>query len=295
MARVPLIDTHVHFWDMRSPLPGLAWHWLARDADHSVIGDIDAIKSVKYDVTALWGEARFADVAGFVHVQAAIGSDDPVLETEWLTRMRREAPAPFTIVAHADLGTPDGAGQIERHAWSPYFVGVRDFAAERWLAAGDDNAVYEASLRELARRGLVFDLDCEWMNMAAAARLAGRHPDLAVVLEHIGFPRARDDAYFADWSRAVRGLATADNVTCKISGVGMSDPRFTPESLRRWVDTCLDAFGPDRCVLGSNWPVDRLFSGYERIMDTYRGCLGELTAGEREKILRGNAARLYRL
>lgn len=75
----------------------------------------------------------------------------------------------------------------------------------------------------------------------------------------------------------------------------MTDPRFTPESLRRWVETCVEVFGPARCVLGSNWPVDRLYSSYDVIMDLYRGYIAGLGETEQVAILSGNARRLYRL
>ena len=114
--------------------------------------------------------------------------------------------------------------------------------------------------------------------MAAARDLARRHPELQVVLQHIGFPRSRDDEYFANWSAGMRTLAEAPNVTCKISGVAMTDPRFTPASLQRWIDTSLEVFGPDRCVLGSNWPVDRICSSYDVIMDIYRDRLARPSA-----------------
>lgn len=295
MARHPIIDTHVHFWNMATPDEGMAWVWLEKDFLHPILGDIDGMKSVKFDINHVYAESRFADVSAFVHVQAAIGSDDPVKETTWLTRMRADAPVPFTIVAHADLGTDDAMRQLDGHGESPYFVGVRDFASEPMLASGEINPVYEASLRVLADRGLAFDLDCEWMNMGAALELARRHPDLQIVLEHIGFPRKRDDAYFESWNAAIRGLAQADNVTCKISGLGMTDPLFTKESLRRWVDSCVEAFGADRCVLGSNWPVDRLYSSYDVIMDLYREYISGLSESEQAKILSENAARIFKL
>jgi len=295
MSRFPIVDTHVHFWDMRTADLDMAWVWLDKDADHPIIGDIDAIKMVKYDINSLWAEARFAEVRGFVHVQAAIGSADPVTETRWLTGMRESAPVPFTIVAHADLGNEEALDQLERHAESPYFVGIRDFMTEPYLASGEINELFEASLRDVTRRGLVFDLDCGWPNMAAGAELARRHPDLPIVLEHLGFPRARDDEYFETWRSGLRTLAEPGNVICKISGVAMTDPLFTRESIRRWVETCVEVFGPDRCVLGSNWPVDRLFSGYERIMDFYREFMSTLTESEQHKILAENAGRLYQL
>lgn len=296
MSRDPIIDTHVHFWNMRDPDPGLAWVWLAKDADHPVLGNIDAIKMLAYDIDSLWAEARFAEVRGFVHVQAAIGSDDPVTETAWLTRMREASAIPFTIVADAELGSDDAMRQLDGHCESPYFVGIRDFRSEPMLAAGEVIPQFEQSLTVMAERNLVFDLDCEWPNMAAARDLALRHPDLTVVLQHIGFPRRRDDEYFANWVGGIRTLAEAPNVTCKISGLAMTDPRFSAASLQRWIDTPIDVFGPDRCVLGSNWPVDRLFSSYDVIMDIYRARLADLLSPEdQRKVLSENAAGIYRL
>ena len=295
MSRHPIIDTHVHFWNMATPDDGMQWVWLEKDFLHPIIGDIDGMKSVKFDINHVYAESRFADVSGFVHVQAALGSADPVAETRWLTRMRETAPVPFTIVAHVDLGSDDAIRQLDGHGESPYFVGVRDFASEPMLASGEINPVYEESLKVLAQRGLAFDLDCEWMNMGAALELARRQPDLQIVLEHIGFPRKRDDEYFASWKSAITALARAENVTCKISGLGMTDPFFTEESLRRWVDSCVEAFGAERCVLGSNWPVDRLCSSYDVIMDLYREYISGLSDTEQVMILSGNAARIFKL
>lgn len=296
MSRDPIIDTHVHFWNMRNPDPGLAWVWLDKDADHPVLGNIDAIKMLSYNIDNLWAEARFADVSAFVHVQAAIGSDDPVKETIWLTRMRESSPVPFTIIADAELGTDDAMRQLDMHGESPYFVGVRDFRSEPMLASGEIIPRFEESLTVMAERNLVFDLDCEWPNMSAARDLALRHPDLTVVLQHIGFPRRRDNEYFTHWVEGMRTLAEAPNVTCKISGLAMTDPLFTADSLRPWIDTPLEIFGPDRCVLGSNWPVDRLYSSYDVIMDIYRDRVSELFAPEdQRKVLSENAARIYHL
>ncbi len=296
MFRDPIIDTHVHLWNMRNPDPGLAWVWLDKDADHPVLGNIDAIKMLSYNIDNLWAEARFADVSAFVHVQAAIGSDDPVKETIWLTRMRESSPVPFTIVADAELGTDDAMRQLDMHGESPYFVGIRDFRSEPMLASGEIIPRFEESLTVMAERNLVFDLDCEWPNMSAARDLALRHPDLTVVLQHIGFPRRRDNEYFTHWVDGMRTLAEAPNITCKISGLAMTDPLFTADSLRPWIDTPLEIFGPARCVLGSNWPVDRLYSSYDVIMDIYRDRLSELLAPEdQRKVLSENAARIYHL
>jgi predicted TIM-barrel fold metal-dependent hydrolase len=162
------------------------------------------------------------------------------------------------------------------------------------FAAKEINPNYEEALKWMAKKQIVFDLDCEWMNMPEARKLAERHPDLPIVLEHIGFPRERTDAYFQNWKKAIDGLASAGNVTMKISGVAMTDPFFTKESLKRWVESCLDAFGPDRCVIGSNWPVDRLYSSIDPILGYYRDFISKLSVSEQEKILNKNASKLYK-
>lgn len=288
-----IIDTHIHFFDLRHPI--LKYVWLEPDFVHPDLGNIDAMKSLRYDADALWAEARFADIEAFVHVQAALGSADPVDETRWLTAMHEGAPAPFTIVAHADLGSDDAQRQLDGHSESPYFVGVRDFASEPYLASGEISAQFESSLTELTKRGLVFDLDCELQNFSAARALAERHPNLQVVLEHMGFPRRRDDDYVQSWREAMRDLSQAPNVVCKVSGVGMTDRRGVYADYESWINASLEAFGADRCVVGSNWPLDRIVSSYDAAISIYRDAAAKLTASEQSSFFSENARRIYRL
>jgi predicted TIM-barrel fold metal-dependent hydrolase len=291
ISEILIIDTHVHLWDVKHP--ELKWVWLEKDAVHPILGNIDAIKSVGFTVHDLWSEARFSGIEGFVHVQAAIGSPNPVTETLWLTEMAKTAPVPMRIIGDCALNQEDAIEILDAHRQSSLFVGVRDFNAEPMLAAKKILPQYEKSLSYMAEHNLVFDLDCEWQNMESARDLAQRHPDLNIVLEHIGYPRQRDDEYFSNWSKAVTKLASAPNVTMKISGLGMTDPNFSKESLRRWVDHCLESFGADRCVLGSNWPVDRLFSSYNVIIAYMREYIGSLNQSEQEAICNKNAKKIY--
>lgn len=292
-ALAPMVDTHVHLWNLAHPT--LRWGWLDTDDDHPVLGDIDPIKMRAFEMKHLHAESRFAGISGFVHVQAAIGSEDPVEETRWLTAMAADFPQLKAVVGHVDLGRPDTERVLDRHCESAIFRGVRDFALEPYLASGEVDPALEESLGSLAQRGLVLDADCEHPNMSALLALARRHPDLTVVLEHIGFPRRRDPEYAVAWRAAVAELATAPNVVCKISGVAMTDQLFTAASLRPWVQHCLEAFGPERSVFGSNWPLDRMCSSYDVIMGLYRSYVAELSATDQQQVLAGTASRVYRL
>lgn len=288
------IDTHVHMWDLAHPR--LTWNWVDTPEDHPLLGNIDQIKMRAFTMWALEAEARFSGAEAFVHVQAAIGSPDPVEETRWLEEMAVSHPALAAIIGHVDLVEPDAGDVMDAHLEaSDRFRGVRDFAVEPQLATGRVDVHMERGLAALEARGLVLDMDCEYPNMGAALALARRHPDLTVVLEHIGFPRRRDPEYFEGWSKALRGLAGAENVVCKLSGAAMTDPQFTIESLRPWLRTCLDAFGPQRCMIGSNWPLDRLFSSYDVIIDVYRDAIGHLEPGEQFAVLKGTASATYGL
>lgn len=289
---IPILDTHAHFYDFSHP--ELKWDWLARDFVHPILGNIDPIKAPQYLVQDFHAESRFVGVTGVVHVQAAIGSPDPVTETEWLTEMNKSSPIPIRIVADCVLGGTQAIAQLEGHARSELFVGIRDFQSEPMLARKEIDSTFESSLKWLSQHEKALDLDCEWMNMAEARKLAIRHPDLQIVLEHIGFPRTRTNEYFKDWRKAINHLAKAENITMKISGIAMTDPNFTKKSLKPWVETCIEAFGPKRCVIGSNWPLDRLRSSYDTIINLYRDYVSTLSHSEQKMILNKNAAKIYR-
>ena len=137
MADLPFTDTHVHFWDLREP--ELRYAWLERDWMHPVLGDHGAIKSVRYWADDFISETRLANVERVVHVQAAIGSEDPVSETRWLQQFTDRTGVPHGIVAYVDLAGDEVERTLERHAQFDALRGLRDpryddhLTDERWL------------------------------------------------------------------------------------------------------------------------------------------------------------------
>ncbi len=290
MADIPFVDTHVHFYDLRNK--EFVYSWLQPDFVHPIIGDINAIKSLVYDARALRAETRFAHVSKIVHVQAALGALDPVAETAWLEEMAQTTGWPNGIVAHSDLGCEGVEAELERHvAASPRMRGIRDFGEGDYLT----NPAWQRGYGKLARYGLICDLDCTWQDMGKARAVARLHPDVTLVLEHAGFPRARDDEYFENWRRGLRTLAEAESTRCKISGLGMCDPGWTVASIRPWVLACIETFGVERCFFASNWPVDRLYSSYDAVVNAYDQIIASFSPNEREALFSLNAERIFRI
>jgi predicted TIM-barrel fold metal-dependent hydrolase len=290
MADLGFVDTHVHYWDLEHPK--LAYSWLAPDAIHPILGDIGEIKFPLFDGEAYRREIDGANVTKVVHVQAAIGIADPVDETRWLQEQAGKTGFPHAIVAYSNLKDPDVERQLEEHMEaSPLVRGIRDFSDGDYLVDPD----FERGYSKLAKYGLVCDLDCFWENMHKARDLARRHPATPMILDHAGFPLERTDEYFESWKGGLRTLAQADNAWCKISGLGMGDNDWTADSLRPWVMHCIEAFGVDRCLFGTNWPVDKMYSTYPALIDAYTELIKDFSADEQVALFSGNAEKVFRI
>jgi predicted TIM-barrel fold metal-dependent hydrolase len=225
-------------------------------------------------------------------VHAADPVEHPVLETEWLESVAEQYGMPNAIVGRCILGDPDAPAVLRGHARHGRVRGVRDFRSAQHL---DVDEVAPA-MDILAEHGLSAELRRAHDEFDVLEAIADRWPSVTIALSHACLPLERTPADLAAWSAAMARLATRPNVVCKISAVaGASDPDWTPASIRPWILACVEHFGADRCVLGSNFPVDRLFGSYRQLIDGYREATAELTAEERAAVFHGTAARVYRL
>ena len=292
----PFVDTHVHFYDMNHPR--LRYSWLEADADiDPVVGDDGAIRSQRYWADDFLAETRFQNVRSVVHVQAALGTEDPVEETRWLQSFADRTGFPQGIVAYVDLRAPNAQAEIERHLEFPNVRGIRDLRYDDYLH--DDR--WLAGYALLGRYGLICCDDPFIEEMELARRLASKYDDIVLCVDHAAFPgltgKAREASAdgFARWRSAIRDIAQAPNVIMKISGLGMASHDWTVETWRPWIHECLESFGVDRCVLGTNWPVDRLYSSYGDVLAAYAEITAELTDSEQRALFFENAERIFRL
>ena len=129
----------------------------------------------------------------------------------------------------------------------------------------------------------------------AAEKLAG-FEDLSVVVEHTGMASFGLRRGAGLWEAGVRALAgVGDNVVCKLSGLAMPLESMTVEALSPWLDFAIDAFGTDRCMFASNFPVDATYGTFDDLYETFSAVTAGLDAESRDKLFAGTAARVYRL
>jgi predicted TIM-barrel fold metal-dependent hydrolase len=292
MADEPFVDAHVHFWD--HSVAGLAWAWLEPGFDHPRLKGTPRLDAPRYTTPEFLAEAAGTGVVAAVHVQAAAWSDRPQRETEWLDNLASQTGWPHALIGNVRLVAGDAEAVVWGHRKASALVrGVRDLAIPAATLDDPDVVARFATVAPLAGTVELMTTHEEFPKLAALAEAA---PDATLVLGHAGLPLERTSAYLATWVQALRRLAQTPNVVCKISALASaSDPQWTAESLRSWVLGCVEAFGADRCMLATNWPIDRLYGSYDRLVDAYRQILSPLATDERAAVFHDTATRVYSL
>ena len=288
MDKPEFVDAHVHFYDMQHPELFYA-HWQP-DVVHPSLGTLPRkLAERNWLAEDFIGVSNASNVTKAVHVQAAIGSDDPVKETEWLQEAADRTGFPQAIVAYADLRDPDVEATLERHCEHENMGGIRDFSYGDYLVEPDFHRGYAL----LEKYNLVASIAAQWQDMGKLVALASKFPNIPIVIDHAGVPEERTPEYFENWKIGMQTAATAENIICKISGLGMADHNWTLESIRPYVLHCIEAFGVERSLFATNWPVDSLFSDYDTIVSAYDEITADFTSGERASLFSGNAEGIY--
>ena len=300
-----IVDAHHHLWDPVSNASGIAYSWLRDIGAPKPFGDPTPIQR-DYGAdefrAELSGDGEGAhEVVASVHVQADGGLPDPVAETAWLDRVAEGHGRPDAIVGFVDLSAPDSLETIERHvAASSRFRGVRQIIARtEGLPAISfaprellDDPAWREAYAALAEHDLSFDLQLHPAQMARAAELVAAHPGVPVAIDHAGTPHDRSQGGLKAWREGMARLAESPHVACKISGLGMFEPHWSPDTMAPVIDGVLELFGPERTMWGSNFPVDKLFGTYARAIG---GVMARVPEADRAAVFEGTARRFYRL
>jgi predicted TIM-barrel fold metal-dependent hydrolase len=294
-----VVDPHIHLWDLKTH----HYPWLANPGK-SFVGDARELKH-DYLIGDLLRDAAPVQVLKLVHVDANHDPDDPVEETRWLQHVADNEGhgLPNAIVAGADLSADNVQEVLEGHAAFANTRGIRqilnvhekplyDYVGRHYMR----EPTWRKNFALLKRYSLSFDLQLYPSQMKEAAELAQEHADTQFIVNHAGMFVDRSSVEgFRAWREGLRVLAACPNVAVKISGLAMFDHQWSVESFRPYVLETIDAFGCERAMFASNFPVDRLFAAYEGLWNAYASIVKDLRDTEKEALFKSNAERIYRI
>jgi len=273
------LDTHQHFWRYDP-----AQHVWMTDAMGALRRDY-----LPTDLEPLLGAAGFD---GTIAVQAR----QVVEETEWLLQLADSHPFIRGVVGWVDLRSPRVGDELARYSRHPKLVGVRHVVHDE----PDDDFVlrpdFRAGVARLRELGLTYDLLLFPKHLPFATRLAEEFPEQPFVLDHVAKPFIRDGV-LSPWREDLQRLAAFPNVFCKLSGM-VTEARWgqwRAGELHPYLDAVVEAFGVERLMIGSDWPVCTLSSDYARTMALVVDYVQRFPVEVRDGILGGNGARFYGL
>lgn len=258
-----MIDAHVHLWRL---------------------GENDCVWPTA-DEPAIHRDVELAELtatlaASGVDRAVLVQSQESVRDTDWLLDLARGCDRIAGVVGWADL---HDAGAVAARAADPLLVGLRPMVQAKAADWYDDPAL-DAALAAMAAQGLVLDALVRPRHLPALARLAARHPSLAIVIDHAAKPGAT-----ADWQTAIAPVAGLGNVSVKLSGLITEMP---VERIGAIAATLLATFGAERLIWGSDWPVLTMAGGYDGWLAMARGLI---PARHHGAVFGGNAAQVYGL
>lgn len=274
------IDAHQHFWTLSNPFcdwPTPAEKEIDRDFGPADLAPLLAAHGV----------------TGTILVQAA-----PALaETHYLLDVASKATFVKGVVGWVDFESPAALREIDDLSLNRLFRGVRPMLQSipdpGWMLDPRFTQIYEC----LAAQKLTFDALIRPVHLASLAELATRHPHLRIIIDHGAKPAIRDGVSgFDDWAKGISRLAEHENVACKISGLlTEAAPGAGLDDLRGWLDHLYAAFGPERLLWGSDWPVVLMEASYGAWLSLVEDWLSDKPAAARDLVFGGTAHRVYGL
>ena len=279
MPRPPIIDTHQHFWQIEQ----FPYAWMTDD-----------LAPLRRDMLPehLAIELAACAVAGTVTVQA----DQCVEETRFLLQLADQYEFVMGVVGWVDLTDPDVGRVLDDLSANAKLKGIRhvvhDEPETEWLVRED----VLRGLREVARRGLAYDLLLRPQHLPLIEPVAKACPQLRLIIDHIAKPPIASGR-LQPWADHIRRAARIEGLHCKLSGmITEADwENWEVRDLKPYAEVVIDAFGPERLTFGSDWPVCMLAGSYGEVYHAFCELIGSLSTHEQEQVRQLNAWQFYKL
>jgi L-fuconolactonase len=276
-----IVDAHQHFWKLDLPFN---YGWLHTPAHEPICRS--------YLPSDLEPHLKNCGIDCSVFVQ----TQHDVAENRWVLQLAEQNDFIAGVVGWVDLQAQNCEAQLEEFLQHPKFVGIRHVVQDE---ADDDCIVRPDTLRGvkvLQKHQVPYDLLFYTTHLKHAVQLGRELPDLPMVIDHLSKPKIKD-GIIDGWADDLKAAAAFPNIYCKLSGmVTEADwQHWKPADLKPYVETALEAFGPQRCMFGSDWPVCKLAASYEQVYEALVEVLGPISESERSQIFGQTAISFYGL
>lgn len=291
-----IIDAHHHIW-RQADLP-----WLLGPSQPRIFGDYDPIKR-DYPIEEYLDDIAGHGVEKSVYVQTNWAPNWAADEVAWVQETADRTGWPHAIVGYCDMTVADARPALDRLAGFPLMRGIRQqfhwhenpqysFARTNKLAS-DPNV--QRNIGYLADYGWSFDLQVFAGQMESACELADACPQVTFILQHAGMLEDLSDDGRHYWKAQMRELARRQNVVSKLSALGTFIHRNDPAHIERILHDTVAIFGAKRCLFGSNFPIEKLWTSYGELLAAFLKAADDLSAGRQKLIFYDTAKRVYRL
>lgn len=282
-----VIDPHLHLFDLQQG----DYHWL-KPQQAPLWSDKHLIRGNFTQADLTLGSTF--KLAGFVHIEAGFDNHQPWREIDWL---EKHCSGPFKTVAFADITAKAFGQHLDQLTQRQSIVGIRfilDEQAERILSAD----LTKQHFMLLSQANLNFDAQFSMTDAKASAslvELANQFPDVAIIINHAGWPPAKDAVESRDiWQLNLQKLAECKNIAIKLSGWEMADRAWQPQFASSTIQDCIISFGENRVMLASNFPLCLFSMPYAELWNTY-AALPNISRETFEKLTFSNAKTWYKL
>lgn len=291
-----IIDSHHHIW-RQADLP-----WLLGPTQPRIFGEYDAIKR-DYPIEEFLDDIAGSNVEKSVYVQTNWAPNWAADEVAWVQETAGRTGWPHAIVGYCDMMVRDARPALDQLAKHPLMRGIRQqlhyhqnpqyrFAKTHDICRDKD---LQRNVGYLADYGWTFDLQVFASQMESACELVDTCPKVTFILQHAGMPEDLSDDGRAYWKKQMKLLAKRDNVVSKLSGFGTFIHRNDTAHIERILHDTVAIFGAKRCLFGSNFPIEKLWTSYGELTKAFLRAANDLSAGRQKAIFYDTAKRVYRL
>ena len=288
-----IIDTHIHLWDLNK----YSYDWIINSSNNKL--------NKNYLLENFLEDSKILNIHKVVHVEANINVQNNINETRWLQSIanNNDKGIPNAIIGFIDLTNEHVEEELNQHMQFSNFRGIRQILRydEKEQNIGCnllENEKWINNLKLLEKKELLFDLLIYYHQFKQAAKVINKYPYLQFIINHALGTYKYYPENFVLWQDAIDTLSSFENVSIKLSGFSERISNdWNHNDIKPFIDYSIEKFSVDRCMFGTNFPVDKAFSNkrYSDYWKAYQDITSYLSVKENDNLFYKNAEKFYKI